>query len=1024
MRSCYAHAWCKGGWMLLGLMLITHVTLAQTQVVSGQVRSLSQGTGLEGATVSVAGTTSGVLTGANGSYELSVQPTDTLVCTYVGFETQRVAVGNRTTIDFDMMEAELALDEVVVVGYGRTRKSDVTGAVASVDAETVQQLATPDVIQAIQGRVAGVDITGQSGDPAGGVRIRIRGVGTINNSDPLYVVDGFQTGDISFLNPQDIESMEILKDASATAIYGSRGANGVILITTRRGSEGKPKFHFSSYAGIQEAWNTIDMANAAEYAELRMEAFENDGTTLDPESAEYNMLTFVKEGGYEGTDWQQEVLRRGIIQNYSLSVTGGSRKNRYSLTGTYYDEEGTVKNSEMSKLFLRFTNDLTLADWLKAGISANYVNTQRTYYNTDTYSGILPVALRANPLRAAWDPFENNYGTTGLPEEGANAARAADEIANNLGKREKVLVNLYGEASILKNLTFRSQFGVDISHTNDRNYYGEFYISPEENRDLSSASENRGRSQAWVWSNYMTYDEQFGDHGLNVMAGVEAQASSFTSNRVTAFNIPEDPNQHYLSASKGVNFSVFSNQSEESLASAFGRINYSYASKYLLTVNVRYDGSSRFLPEHRWGLFPSFSAGWNVRNEAFMDQVNFVSELKLRGGWGQVGNQNSAPNYGYVTTVTPDQLYVFNDQIVQGFIPTQLSNPELKWETTEMLNIGVDAGFFDDRLLFTGDFFIKNTRDMIVNVPIPNYVGAAAPRVNAGDMQNIGWEASLNYRQLENDFTYDVSLNFTQILNEVVSLGGGEFIDGGFVGHTGNATRTTEGREIAFFYGLETDGVFNDQAELDSHVGPDGAPIQPAAQLGDVKFIDQNQDGVINEEDRTYLGSGTPDFTAGLNVNLGYKGFDFRGFLQGVYGNEVVNGLSRWIQSSTAWGNMHADRLDRWTPENPTSEEPRMTISDPNRNSDRFSDRFVEDGSYLRLKQVQLGYSLPQSVLDKLSLGSLRVYVAADNLLTFTNYSGWDPEIGELYGNPLYYGVDIANYPQGRIFRMGLDLKF
>lgn len=1014
--------------LMLTLMLVLGISIVSfAQSVTGIVTD-ETGETMIGVTVQVEGDNSrGASTDIDGKYSIQAKSGEVLLFSYIGYKTQSATIVESTVVNMVMTEDSEVLEEVVVVGYGRQRKSDLTGAVATVSSEELVQIATPDVLQAVQGRVAGVDVSAQSGEPGGGVRIRIRGVGTINNSDPLYVVDGFQTNDLSFLNPNDIESMEILKDASATAIYGSRGANGVVLITTKRGQTGKAKFELSTYAGTQQVWRTLPMLNAAEYATLRFEAYENDGTTLDQEGDIYTRLKYVQDNNYEGTNWQDEVLRQGYIRNYTLRVSGGSDKNKYSVTGTYFDEAGTVKNANMNKFFLRFANDLELTNWLNAGLTATYMNDERVFYNRDLYGGVLPVALRADPLAAAWDEPTNNWGRADLSYNN-NPARIVDEMKGNVGRTDKIVAMTFAEAQIMDGLTFRTQFGADVNLLNNKAYYPEFFIETDEARDQSSLTETRGRQFSWVWSNYMTYTKDIGKNNFSVMAGLESQQSVFQSNSVTGFDVPADEDLRFLSAAKSVDFIVNSNQSDESLSSYFGRLNYSYDGKYLLTVNLRYDGSSRFLPENRWGFFPSFSAGWNVGREAFMENIEAISSMKLRAGYGQVGNQNSAPNYGYVTTITQNQLYVFNDAIVQGFIPTQLSNPELRWETTQMTNFGIDAGFWEDRILFTADYFVKQTSDMIVNVPIPVFIGAAAPRVNAGDMENRGIELSLNYRNFDNDVKYQVGVNFARIGNQVTSLGGGEPIAGGFVGPIGSVTRTEVGYEIAYFYGLQTDGIFNDQAELDAYTFTDengnANPIQPNAQPGDVKFLDLNGDGAIDDNDRTYLGSGTPDYTFGINGQISYKGFDVSVFFQGVQGNEIVNSLSQFVRASNGFENSTADRLDRWTTDNTSSNVPRMTDQDPNGNYATFSDLFVEDGSYIRLKNAQIGYTLPKDFISKARLGSVRVYVAGDNLLTWTDYSGFDPEIGELFFDPLAYGVDQATYPQARRVRFGLDIRF
>lgn len=999
------------------------MAMAQSQSVSGKV-SDEKGEGLPGVGVVVKGTTVGTTTDVEGKFTLALpENAAVLVLSSVGMKSMEVEIGSKTTFEITMLSDERALDEVVVVGYGTVKKSDITGAVASVKAEQITKIATVNPLQGIQGRVPGVNIVSQSGEPGAAVRVRIRGVGTINNSDPLYVVDGFQTGDISFLAPGDIASMEILKDASATAIYGSRGANGVILISTKRGKSGAPKISFDAYAGVQKAWNKVDVLNASQYATLRLESYANDGTVLPQDGALFQTLNRFAQSSDPGTNWQDEVMQTGIMQNYSLNVMGGTEKHRYSLTGTYFDQQGIVKNSPVKKLFLRFNNDFYVTKWLDAGISAAYANTDKTQYFGDQYGGVLTSALSVSPLAKAWDPATNFWGRRPVAEGGAyNPARIVDEYKNNKAYQTLVNSNFFLDAKIAKGLSFRTQFGVNWLTTHDKRYLPQYYLANDDQRQHSSLREGRGEQLGWVWTNYLTYTKEIGKHSFTAMAGFENQRTTFSDMRMTVLDVPNDKSQWYLSATKSTDYLLETAQSDESLQSYFGRVNYNFDERLLLTATLRRDGSSRFLPDNRWGTFPSFALGYNLAEETFIKSISAISQLKLRAGWGQVGNQNSAANYGYVTTVSGNNMYVFGDTPVQGFAPTVASNPDLKWETTTSSNFGIDAGFFSNRLSLTADYFIKNTSDMIVRVPIPVFAGVGPPYVNAGSMKNKGIELALNYRSSIKDFTYDIGINATKIINQVTDLGGGEPIAGGDVTGLGQTTRTEVGHEIAVYYGLRTDGIFRTQADLDSYTR-EGVAIQPNAKVGDVKFVDLNNDGVIDNKDRTYLGSATPSLSFGFNANLGYKGFDLSFFLQGVTGVELVNGLGHWMNNANGMFNSLASRFDRWTPENPNTNEPRMTQLNPN-NNDQFSDRFVSNGNYMRLRNLTLGYTLPKTVTSKVGMSNLRVYIAADNLLTFTKYKGMDPEIGEFNNNPLNFGVDLGAYPQPRVGRIGLSVNF
>ena len=1012
---------------LLGFAFLTIAILgsAQTLAVKGKIID-DKGQPVAGATLSVKEVQASTTSDAMGNYELNVPAKGkTLVVSYVGMATQEILIGGRSEVNVSFSLANNQLSDVVVIGYGGVKRKDLTGAVGSVKASEITQVATPDVVQAIQGRVAGVQVIANSGEPGAGSKIRIRGIGSINGSNPIYVVDGYQTGDISFLAPADIESIDVLKDASATAIYGSRGANGVVVVTTKKGKKGPVKFNFDAYAGVQEAWRTLSMVNASDYANLVFEGYANDGTPLSPNSELYTRLDFVRKNNYKGTNWQDEVMQTGVIQNYSLSMSGGSDQNKFRLSGTYFSQDGLVKNSSMKKYFLNFGNDFTISKWLTAGISGAFTHFEKNYYNSDLYSGVLTTALKADPLAAAWDPISNNWGRADISYTN-NPARGVDELKNNKGFGNYLVGNVYAEAKILKGLTFRTQFGVSYNVSHNKSYAPKFFIATDEARDQSSLWERRGEFTNNMWTNYLNYTHAFGDHTIGAMVGAEVQQSKYSDFSATGYDVPADADLMYLSSSQSTDFTVQSNQNETALQSYFGRLNYGFRNKYLLTATLRYDGSSRFLGSNRWGVFPSFAGAWVVSDEKFLANNRTISFLKFRGGWGRVGNEQSANPYGYVSTVGGNNIYVFNDQIVQGFAPGSLSNPELKWEVNEQTNVGVDIGFFNNHLNLTADYFDRTTNDMIVAVPIPQYVGAGAPRVNAGNMRNSGFEFTANYRG-GNAFKYSFSANMSFIKNEVTSLGGGAPQDGGGVGKIGNTTRTEVGYSFPYFYGLKTDGIFHTQAELDAHKNKNGTAIQPNAGLGDVKFVDVDGDGIISDKDRVNLGNPYPDFQYGFNTDLSYKGFDLRIFIQGVQGNEIVNGMTydtrNLSNSGGGWSNFESVRLNRWTPTNTNTNQVKMSARDANNNM-RFSDRYIMDGSYLRLKNIQLGYTLPTKILSRWKVSSIRFYVSADNLFTITNYEGYDPEVSDYFSNPYAYGVDVGTYPQPRTYRGGITVNF
>ena len=998
---------------------------AQDKFVKGTITD-EKGNALIGATVKVKNASTTATTDAAGSYSILVtSKTASLEISYVGMENKTVSVGTGDFTNVQMTSVSNLLNDVVVVGYGTVRKKDLTGSVGSIKSNEITQIATPDVVQAMQGRVAGVQVIANSGEPGGGVQVRIRGIGSINGSDPIYVVDGYQTGDISFLAPADIEAIDVLKDASATAIYGSRGANGVILVTTKKGKRGPVKFSFDSYVANQKAWRTIPMVNATDFSNLVLQAYENDGAPLPVNSELYTRLDFIRQNNYKGTNWQDEVMQSGFMQNHSLTLAGGNDQNRFRLSGTYFTQDGIVRNSSMKKYFINFSNDLTISKWLTAGISGAFTHFEKNYYNSDLYSGVLTTALAADPITPAWNKITNNWGRADISYTN-NPARGVDELKNNKGYGNYLVANAWAEAKIIKGLSFRSQVGTTINAGHNKSYAPQFFVAVDEARDQSSLWERRSEFNSYQWTNYLNFNKTLGKHSIAAMAGAELQQGRYRDFYATAYNVPADKDLMYLSSSQSTDFQVNSSQSETALQSYFGRLNYSFSSRYLLTATVRYDGSSKFLGTNRWGVFPSFAGAWVVSEESFMQNIKPISLLKLRAGWGRVGNEQSAGAYGYVTSVSGNNIYVFNDQITQGFAPGTLSNPELKWEVNQQSNVGIDLNFLRNRLTFTADYFDRQTKDMIVSVPIPGYVGAGAPRVNAGSMQNKGFEFTGNYSG-GNVIKYNIGANISFIKNQVTSLGGGAPQDGGGVGKIGNTTRTEVGQTFPYFFGRKTDGIFNSQEELDAYKNKDGFALQPNAKPGDVKFIDANGDGKIDDLDRVNLGNPYPDFQYGFNADVSYKGFDLRVFVQGVQGNNIVNGMTWNTRNGSnaggGWNNFETIRLQSWTAAKPTNNEPRMTAKDPNNNV-RFSDRYLMDGSYLRLKNVQLGYSLPTSLLAGLKITSLRIYVAADNLLTITNYEGFDPEIGSYYGNPYSYGVDVGTYPQSRTFRAGVSLNF
>jgi len=1009
--------------LLLVLMLLTAMQVLAQRTITGTVTGKEDGEGIPGVSVIIKGTTQGVLTDMAGKYSLNV-PKDatTLVFTFIGMKKQEVAITTSNTLDVQLESEAIDVEGVVVVGYGTMRKSDVTGSVGKVNVSDLKKVTSVDAAQSMQGRVAGVNVISNSGAPGAGVKVRVRGIGTINNSDPLYVVDGFPMSDMSHIAPGDIESMEVLKDASATAIYGSRGANGVILVKTRSGVKGsKLEVEANVQTGFSEVTKKLKLADATEFANARKVIGATDDIinyVLDQQAA----------GNYlKGTDWQKEIYRQGTNKRYNVSIRGGSDAYAFDHGFTYSAESGTVKGTYLDKLMFHSNNNFVLTKHVKLGLNFNYVHYEKPGDRGDFYSGTIPGALRSDPISAAWDNYTNFYGEIYYSQAATNPALSIYLAGKEKYLGNRAMGNAYLQIDDLftKGLSFRSQYGTQLDFDDQKIYSPKYFITPTQKNDNSTLYQKRPYGVNWVNTNYFSYLKSVGKLNINATMGMELQASKWSDIAATGYDVSENGDLQYLGAAKDkALFFLGGGSSETRLSSTFLRGNFAWDNKYVLTATIRRDGSTKFTEEKRWGYFPSVAGSWNLNNEAFMDEIkDILPTLKLRAGWGVVGNQASAGNFDYVSSVNGGYIYALNGLPVEGAVQENLANTELAWEGAEQINFGVDFGLLKNRFTGTVDYFIRNTNDMILYKPIPLYAGKRKPAVNAGTMQNKGIELSLNYTQTKGDFRYDVGFNLTFIKNEVTSLAGGDPIRGGGAGRMGNSTKTEVGKEIAYFYGYKTSGIFKTQDQLDAYV-KDGTPIQPNAGLGDVIFQDLNNDGKITELDMTYLGSATPKMTGGFNLNLGYKGFDMVLFMSGSYGNEIVNSMYQTLYNSKMFEtNISQDMaVNHWSPTNPTSDVPRLDAADLNKNVENFSDRYVENGSYLRVKNLQFGYTIPTALSNKLHIKTLRIYTSFDNLFTFTKYSGLDPELFGLYGNPFYYGVDMVNYPQPRTYSVGLNL--
>lgn len=1001
--------------LLLFLFFPVATALAQTGEITGTVTDSTTGESLPGVNVVIAGTQQGAATNAEGVYTLAVEPgTYDLQASYVGYATQtvegvEVAAGETTEVDIALAPSAVELEEVVAIGYGEQQRRDVTGSISSVEGTELNNITTSSAAQTLQGRVAGVQVTPQSGEPGSDAVVRIRGVGTLNDTSPLFVVDGMLTGDISFLNPQDIESVEVLKDASATAIYGSRGANGVVIVSTQQGEYGQEtQFSFNTYYGWQDVMNPIDLVGPQEYAMLANELVRN-------EQGEDADLPFENPDAVQGgTDWQDEVFRTAPIQSYQLSARGGTERITYNFSGNYISETGVVQKSNFQRASLRLNNVYSLTDAIELGHNLSF--THRTGVDDP---GVVDVVYRTDPTVTPRN--EEGEFTNVSRSSGGNPA-ASIFYHRNEYSGNRLVGNLYVEADFLDYFTLRSSFGVDVDRREERDFNPEFFVSATQQNERSSLTVSSDENSSWLWENTLTYEQTLGDHNFTVLTGVTAQqfrSEQMGGSRVNLMG--ESRSLWFLNAGQSEGQTNFNNASDWSMLSFLFRANYSYLDRYLLTLTGRADGSSRFSEDNRFGYFPSFAAAWRISNEPFMEDADFLTDLRLRASWGQVGNDKIGA-YPGIPVVNSNLNAVFgrDGSLYFGATPTELANPGVQWEKTTQTDIGLEGGAFDGRLTASVDYYRRLTDGILIQVPIPDYVGVSAePFVNAASVLNTGFDFELDWENTAGDFVYNVGFNGSTVHNEVRELGQGreEIFGGGLANEIAFTTRTEPGRPIGAFYGYKVDGVFQNEAEIEQ------APTRGGEVPGDLRYVDVNGDGEITSEDRTYLGSPIPSFIYGFNLDLSFRGISLSASLSGQTGNEIFN-----AKQTIRFGleNFEESYLDRWHGEGTSNTEPRVTNAGHNYLP---SERFLEDGSYLKLRNVRLSYSLPQSLLGTLGLQSTQVYVSGTNLYTFTGYSGYTPEIagiprGDDDVSVLENSIDTGVYPIARTITLGLNATF
>lgn len=1022
--------------LMLTLGALVHQAWGQNITVTGTVRNKS-GEALPGATVSVLGGASLGASDSKGSYSATVAKGATLIFTFSGMTPQRVVIKKAGVVDVVLEEgANAAMNEVVVVGYGAKKRRDLSTAVSSVSAKEITATPVADAAQALQGRVSGVTITQNSGAPGGtgGTAIRIRGISSLTGTNnPLIVVDGYPLPDqgadniLNSFGTGDIESIDVLKDAAAASIYGVRASNGVIMITTKRGKPGKATLTVDMYAGLQEAWRLPKSLNAREYAIANSEARIASGLQVIPKLADFNG---IEQQYGKGTDWLDEIFRRAAMRSVNITATGGSDKAQYLFSAGYFLQDGIVYKTDVERFNLRFNGDVRVNDRIKIGNSLSM--NKLTEHGADTYNpfnSVVLLAMTAPPTvspRNADGTYAGGNGST----DGFNEPNPIYqlEVPKNRFTKYRITGNIFTEIGLYKGLKFKALFGGDFNFQEVNNFSPATPSSGGRPFILSGYSTQKGLYPDYLAEYTLTYDKIFGGkHKVNAVAGYTFQENkysyvlagrggNFTQN-IPVLNDqvfrPTDISQTYNASEDGVN---------SRLMSYFGRVNYDFDNRGFFGVSIRRDGSSNFAPANKFAVFPSVSAAWRLSQEPFLKNVKWLDELKVRGSFGYTGNPNVGGN-AFVQGINQSFQYTFGNSsgsggVVGGAAPSRSYNPDIRWEKNEQLDIGFDGSLFKNRMGFSIDFYQRRSKDLILYVA-PPFVSGTYESVpfNTGTLQNRGIDLSLNGRILN---TKDLSWNANAVVslyrNEVISMGLAAPIDNGFSRITGGSLRTQQGSPAGFFYGFVTDGIFQSYAEIANHaVQTAGTDPATSTAPGDIRFKDLNNDGVINDQDRTNIGNANPNFTFGLTNTVTYKNFEINLFIQGSQGNKVLN-FTRWYtEGGVSNGNYSNKVIERWTAPGTSNTMPRLVLNDPNGNN-RVSDRFVEDASYIRIKNLRVAYNMPAKWSNYLKLKKAQLYASVQNLATFTNYTGLDPEVGG--------GVDIGFYPQSRTILAGVLVDF
>ena len=1009
--------------LALPVFLFSGNMYAQEKVqVTGKVTEAITGEALPGVSILVKGTTTGTITDIDGKYLIMAGPNDILVFSFIGYEEQEVSVGNNTQIDISLAQDIIGLDEVIVTGYGVQKKSDLTGAIASVSAEDLTQVLSGTVEEALKGRAAGVFSSSETGAPGSDVVFRVRGISSINAANPVVVIDGLNSSTyaLSALNPGDIQSIEILKDASSAAIYGASGGAGVILVTTKQGIQNELRTELNYSFGLQDPYKRMDMMNTEEYFETYFDVVPEARQLFSPDT-----VPFLPD-----VDYQDEVLRRAPIHNIDFSIAGGNEVSTYRFSTGYFSQLGVIPNSSYHRVNVRLNSQHQVFKWLKIG--ENVLLANETYngfeewnYN-DAYASPLVQAWQFHPFATPYD--ENGDWNLDPISNVRNPFVAIDVIDRNI-PRYRLIGDLNAKLNLFKGFVISSIVGGDIEFMTSREFTPVYYFNANTGAPQSIIKRDAERNYSWYVQNYATYDFNISSVlDVTLMAGHEAGYylnENQTASRYSTFN--ENRENHYFSASQNNEEFILQGRGEEVSTQAFyGRVNLVFLDKYLVTANLRRDYSSKFGPDYRAGNFPAISVGWKFSEEAFIkNNAPFISFGKIRAGWGKTGNSNFDP-YRYFAQVQSPNVYGYamdNDNQSAGAAVHGIENTELHWEEVASTNVGLDLNFFANRLSLSTDYFVKQNIGMIIPLPVPDFLGTYQQNadneggvvdffVNQGDVRNSGVEVTLGFKNIKGEFKHDINFNASYIVHEVGDIGGDTIISTRSVYTFTGLTFTAQGEPMGSFYGYKTDGLFRQGDVIN----------QEDADYGDIRWVDVSGDGVINSEDRTIIGNPHPKILLGFNYSLSWKNFDFSMFWQGAFGHDIMRINKVWLYNNSGGFNWHRDVLDRYT-ENNTDAELFRTDYDNNNNNTRMSDWYISPGDYLRLKNIQIGYTLPQSITSIAKIDKLRVYAGVRDLLTITKYDGLDPEIAE-DPDPLITGIDVSSYPRPRVFIFGLNVIF